>query len=205
MEATMKKAMLVLCALLIAGFAFAGDAPKAGHKWHKPATTYEFTGKHQFTAWTARTGDVVVPPSMDYCTIFEARLNRGPGFFAKLYVKENCMGVVEREWNWDVLIGKGGKVAMRLPDRATYTDLTMDPPVVFELTDLESLMPEHTGCPANGTFPYYYGDFDGKLFQARTNFHGVCTGGTMFGPMFGVNEGMGPLNVDFSITLEAID
>jgi hypothetical protein len=200
-----EKSIFALFAVLMAGFAFAGDGPKGAYKWHKPVPLVELTGVSQYAAWKAKTGDIVVPPSVNYCTILEARLTQGPGFFSRLYIREICGGIMEREWNWDVLIGKGGNVAMKLPDKATYTDLTTTPPTVFEVQDIESLVPEHTGCPANGTFPYYYGDFDGKLFQARTNFHGVCTGGTMWGPWFGVNEGMGPLNADFSITLEAID
>ena len=64
---------------------------------------------------------------------------------------------------------------------------------------------EHTGCKVNGTFPVYHGRFDGESLTAASHFHGICDGGTMWGPLFGVSEDGGPLHVTFAIELQVVD
>lgn len=188
--------MLLFVLVLTAG-AFAGDrnndnfSPNWGHKWRKPAPPVELTGVSQYVAWVAGTGQMVSAPDANFCEISEARLTFGPGSHTSLYTKEECMGgAFIRELNWDVIFRQDGKLAMILPDAADSMDI----------------MAEHTGCPVhNGTMPVYYGFFDGNLFHATGEFHGVCTGGTMWGPIFGVSEALGPLHVNFLISLEAVD
>ncbi len=156
----------------------------------------ELTGVAQFVAWTTRTGDIVVPPSV-MCPIVEARLTYGLGPFARLRTKENC-GLFERVLNWEVVLEHGGKLAMKLPKLGTF----YYPDGKVERIEMLAQIREHTGCPLNGTMPIYYGHFDGSLFHASGNFQGVCDGGILWGPNFGVSEQLGPIHADFLISLE---
>jgi hypothetical protein len=66
-------------------------------------------------------------------------------------------------------------------------------------------VPVHTGCSLNGTFPTYYGYFDGHYLHAVGELESICTGGTMWKDAFGISEEDGPLHVDFLITMEAVE
>ncbi len=159
----------------------------------------QLTGVSQFVGWAVRTGEVVSPPDINFCPIVEARLTFGPGFLARLYTKESCGGgYVLRDMNWHVVFDRSGKLAMKLPKFATqtYSDGTV------ETIEVLPTMREHTGCPLNGTMPIYYGHFDGTFFHASGLFQGICDGGTLWGPLFGVSEALGPVHADFLISLE---
>jgi hypothetical protein len=186
-----------VCTFLVAStLAFSGSVLASGH----PAPrSVELTGVAQFVVWTARTGEMISPPSMNFCPIVEARLTRGAGFFAKLHTKEDCgAGGFLREMKWDVVMARDGKLAMKLPKFATY----LYPDGSSQSVDVLAELQEHTGCPLHGTIPVFYGHFDGTLFHANGELQGVCTGGTLWGPFLGVSEALGPLHFDYLISLE---
>jgi hypothetical protein len=186
-----------VCAFLsVLAFAFSGTLMALEHPARLPV---QLTGVSQFVAWTARTGQMISEPSMNFCPIVEARLTLGPGFFAKLYTKEDCAaGGFLRAMKWDVVVGPDGKVAMRLPKLATY----LYPDGRTERISVLAQLQEHTGCPLYGTIPVFYGHFDGTFFHANGELQGICDGGTLWGPMLGVSEALGPLHFDLLISLE---
>jgi hypothetical protein len=165
----------------------------------RTSPTVQLTGVSQFVAWTV-TGDLkVVSPPANSCPITEARLTRGPGLFAHLYTKEDCSaGGFVREVRWDGMLGYDGSLALRFPRIATY----LYPDGSSERIDVWAEVKEHTGCPLDGTFPVYNGHFDGRYLHAVGEFQGVCDGGKLWGPFLGVSEALGPLHVDFLISLE---
>ena len=187
-----------VCVFLVMALTFAFSGSLTALERPAPPSV-ELTGVAQFVAWTARTGQMISPPSMNFCPIVEARLTLGRGFFAKLYTKEDCAaGGFLREMKWDVVVGPDGKLAMRLPKLATY----LYPDGSTERIDVLALTQEHTGCPLYGTIPVFYGHFDGTFFHANGELQGICDGGTLWGPMLGVSEALGPLHFDYLISLE---
>jgi len=185
------RSFVVVLVLVFAGSLMASE--------HQPRPAVQLTGVAQFVAWAARTGQMVSEPSMNFCPIVEARLTHARGPFARLYTKEDCGGgAFLREMVWGVALKHDGKLSMRLPKFAkhTYADGST------ERVEVLAQIKEHTGCPLNGTMPIYYGHFDGSLFHANGEFQGICDGGTLWGPMLGVSEALGPLHVDFLISLE---
>ena len=139
-------------------------------------------GRTTFGAYLPRTSEYLLDPELIYCPA-TAILNFGEGHDITLTLIENgnCGG---RE---TIFIGEmtpSGILKLTAPDW-----------VLAEVT-------EHTGCTLSGTFPEYHGNFDGVKFYAYSHFHGLCSGGTMWGPWLGVSEEMGPINVTFTIELE---
>jgi hypothetical protein len=181
--------------LLSLTFPFAGPALADRHP---PSETVELTGVAQYVAWAARTGEMLAAPDQNFCPIVEARLTRGPGFFLSLFTTEACGGGLFRDAKWDGMIGPDGRLAIKLPKYATMRF----PDGSTVKAEVLPMMKEHSGCELTGTMPVYYGYFDGTLFHANGEFHGICTGGTMWGPMFGISEAVGPVHADFLISLE---
>jgi hypothetical protein len=166
----------------------------------RTSPTVELTGVSQFVAWTvALEENRIISPPQNACPIIEARLTRGPGFFVQLYTREDCQGGgFVRDVKWNGMLGHDGSLALQFPRFATvrYSDGTS------ERVDVWAQVKEHTGCPLNGTFPVYHGHFDGTYLHAVGEFQGVCDGGTLWGPLFGVSEELGPLHVDFLVSLK---
>lgn len=176
-------------------FAFVGSVLADGPP---PTQPLELTGVAQYVAWGALTGQMFAAPSANFCPIVEARLTRGPGFFVRLFTTEDC-GVLLRDVKWEGVLGYDGSLALKLPKYATmrFTDGST------VKIDVLATMTEHTGCDLTaGTLPVYYGHFDGRSLHANGEFQSICTGGTMWGPMFGVSEAAGPIHADFLISLE---
>ncbi len=219
----MKARVVVLFfAVALAVSAFAGDQKNneqllpnpgqisvekgGGPLGNKQTPPMELQGWSRWAVWETKTGRIRINPEHMFCEI-EARLTFGPGFFANLYTKENCgPGIFVRKMKWDVVLGADGNLAMTIPVRGTYYFPSDTDPnaVVVEEGDQYALMVEHTGCTANGTWPTYYGHFDGKFFHAVGEFESVCTGGNMWIGM-GINPDIGPIHADFLITLEAVE
>jgi len=213
-------AIALLFAVMLSGSAFAGDEKKgdvslsnAGQfsvengspKGHRNYPSVDLTGVFQFATWATRKDITVIAPK-DQTAQVEARLTFGPGPFAKLYTKEiwTDFGFV-REMNWNLVIGRDGKVTTSFPRHATYY---YEPPFTIpseEVDDTVAAHAEATGCPEHGTWPIFYGHFDGKFLDIASEQQGVCTGGNMWKDAFGVSEAMGALHVDTLLSLEVTD
>jgi hypothetical protein len=213
-------AIAMLFAVVLAGSAFAGDDSRKeasssnpgqffvengnsrGHK-HKPPV--ELAGAYQLRSTKARTGEMVIPLEATLGQV-EARLTFGPGSFATLYTKETwaAWGLV-REMSWTLVIGRDGKVTARYPNHATYY---YGPDYTIPSEEVDNTVGAHaeaTGCPEYGTWPIFYGHFDGKYLDIASEQQGVCTGGNMWKDAFGVSEAMGPLHTDTLLSLEVIE
>lgn len=59
--------------------------------------------------------------------------------------------------------------------------------------DIPSII-EHTGCALSGRSTTFHGTYDGDHFYVCLEFQGVCDGGTMWGPAWGVSRESGPLH-----------
>jgi hypothetical protein len=137
-------------------------------------------GRTTFGAYLPRINEYLINPEEMYC-LATATLEFEDGHKIVLTLTEGepC----SRESELVGTLTPGGRVKLTAPD--WWID---------EVT-------EHTGCTLSGTFPVYHGYFDGHRLYASSQFHGLCTGGNMWGPVFGVSEEMGPIHVTFGIDL----
>jgi hypothetical protein len=218
-EDTMKGiTIVVLFAVVLSGSVFAGDGNRkdvssfnpeqfsfenGSLKGHKHNPSVDLTGATQFASWAVKTGEMVIVPQ-DQTSQVEARLRFGPGSFATLYTKETWanFGGMVREMNWNLVIGRDGKVTTSFPRHAKYT---YEDGSTEEDYNTVASHAEMTGCPEYGAWPIFNGHFDGKRLDIATEQQGVCTGGTLWKDWFGVSEEMGPLHTDILLSLEVVE
>jgi hypothetical protein len=164
--------------------------PQFGKAMAHGQASYTLTGRTTFGGYNSVSGVVRVPPDQNFL-LAEATLT--------VDGKEVVLTMTEffptdppsplRTLNWLGTLTPGGVLKLE-PEGADA-----------EIAGIE----EHTGCTDSGTLLVYHGRFDGQSLYAATHFHGLCDGGTMWGPVFGVSEDQGPLHVTFTIELEVVD
>ena len=135
-----------------------------------------FTGYTTFNAFLPKSGTWFLK---DFLCEAEAVLVFGDGNHAALTTTETCFAP-PRVIVWTGSVTPGGAVKLAAP--ASEADGVA----------------EHTGCTISGTFPVYHGHFDGEVLYASGHFHGLCDGGTIWGPVmeFPLDD-PGPVNVEF--------
>jgi len=147
------------------------------------------TGRTTFAAYYSVSGEVVSDASWNFL-LATAELSSDGGNNVVLHMTESFPTDPPEElrtMDWVGQLTPGGQLTLAVPGDAV---------------DEVQL---HTGCQVNGTFPVYHGTFDGTSLSVTSHFHGLCDGGTMWGPMLGVSEDGGPLHVTFGIELEIDD
>jgi hypothetical protein len=137
-------------------------------------------GQTTFEAYLSRTGEFLLTAEEMFCPATATlEFEEGHDIVLTLYEDPPC----DRESILYGTLNPGGAVKLVAPDW-WIDEVTL-----------------HTGCTLSGTFPVYHGHFDGQRLYATSHFHGLCTGGTMWGPWLGVSEEMGPIHVTFGIDL----
>jgi hypothetical protein len=143
------------------------------------------TGRTTFAAYHSVSGEVVSDGSWNFLLAI-AELRFEGGNKVVLHMTESFPTDPPEELrtlDWVGQLTPSGTLKLRVP------------------ADQVAAVEEHTGCTVSGTFPVYHGFFDGESLYASGHFHGICDGGTMWGPMLGLSEEGGPLHVTFAIEL----
>ena len=139
------------------------------------------TGYTTFNAFLPRSGTWFL---QDFLCAADAELVFGEGHDVVLTTTETCFPE-PRVIVWTGTLTPGGAVKLTAPE-----------------SEADGVM-IHTGCALNGTFPTYHGHFDGELLSASGHFHGLCDGGTVWGPQMGYPEDAGPVYAEFGFELTA--
>jgi hypothetical protein len=135
-----------------------------------------FTGHTTFNAFLPKSGTWFLK---DFQCEAEAVLVFGDGNHAELTTTETCFAT-PRVIVWTGSVAPGGAVKLAGPESEA------------------DAVAEHTGCTISGTFPVYHGYFDGEVLSASGHFHGLCDGGTIWGPVMGFPlDDPGPVNAEF--------
>lgn len=157
----------------------------AGPQFGKVVTVQNdisFTGYTTFNAFLPRSGTWFLK---DFLCPAEAELAFGEGHDVVLTTTETCFAP-PRVLVWTGTITPGGAVKLDGP-AGTGEEVA-----------------GHTGCTMSGTFPTYHGHFDGESLSASGHFHGLCDGGTVWGPLMGYPEDAGPVYAEFGFELTVV-
>lgn len=139
-----------------------------------------FTGYTTFNAFLPKSGTWFLK---DFLCDAGAELVFGEGHAVTLTTTETCFDP-PRILVWEGMMTPGGAVKFDAPE-GTGTEVA-----------------EHTGCTMSGTFPTYHGHFDGASLSASGHFHGLCDGGSVWGPLMGFPlDDPGPVNAEFGFAL----
>ncbi len=139
------------------------------------------SGRDFVSAYYAKSGELFIDPAVNFCeTNAILHFLDGNNIILEIIDSPCWPG---QTVNLEGTLTPGGELKLYWPE--------------FAIATLEGA----TGCTLSGTWGVLHGSFDGETLQASTHNHGPCSGGTFWGPVFGVSFEKGPVHLTSSIDL----